>query len=61
MKVGGHIHTHDAHMSELVQGQKEEQQKPEELLCTTRAKLEQESFNKAFEIALNKKASKGKA
>ena len=48
-------------MSELVQGQKEEQQKPEELLCTTRAKLEQESFNKAFEIALNKKASKGKA
>jgi hypothetical protein len=26
-------------MRELVQGQKEEQQKPEELLCNTRAKL----------------------
>ena len=39
LKVGGHIHTHDAHMREFIQGQKEEQQKPEELLCNTMAKL----------------------
>lgn len=33
LKVGGHIHAHDAHMSEVVQGQQQKEQEPEEFAC----------------------------
>ena len=33
LKVGGHIHAHDAHVSEVVQGQQQKEQEPEEFAC----------------------------
>ena len=34
LQIGGHIHTHDAHMREVVQSQEQKQHKPEKLACT---------------------------
>ena len=33
LKVGGHIYAHDAHVGEVVQGQQQKEQEPEEFAC----------------------------